>query len=177
MPAKQLLISQLRGKIILERSNHQMVGTIQDIIFSPQECKLAYYQIKTFFSNQPHYVRADQVSPIGSTLTIQNPDIIGEADDFVRDKKLLDSPCYILNYKVINQTGRKVGTVHDIGVSPLLNSIERIYVRPAWWKRFRQTEFVVVRSNITDVSVVNKTVTILQGEARVQDTVSEAIPA
>ncbi len=177
MGSKQQFASRLIGQFVIEREQGRIVGQITGLVFSPTTLQLEYFALMT--SHHPHtmYARADQIVKFDHAFSVPSVESFGEASDFVRDHELLTTGCLLLGFRVVSQTGQRLGRVNDLSISIPLFRMERLHITPTLLTRFSHSERLVSRTAIIEVDPVKKRIRVETGVAPKRQAAPEAAAA
>lgn len=156
--SQQLLLSQLVGMIVFERRGLRPVGIIKSVIFRSENFQLAFFGC--LVGDGVCYIRADHTAPIEGLLTVQGVECFGESNDFIREKQTFEQDCRLLDYKVVDSSGKRIGAVEDCSIKLATMTVERIYVKRPLPHSIMQSSLVISTSAIIDVQPYKKTLVI-----------------
>lgn len=168
--SQQLLLSQLTGMIVFERRDLRPVGIIKNVIFRPENLQVAFFGCQ--LGDGLCYIRADQTAPLAGLLTVPGAECFGECDDFIREKQTFEQDCRLLGYKVIDDSGKKLGVVENCSIKLSTMTVERIYVRRPLPRNIMQSSLVIGVSAIIEVQTDKRTLLIqANGKAAIRKAV------
>jgi len=177
----QVLASKLSGAWVIDSSNPQnpLIAVVHEAILDPSTLQVVLFSLRgSRDTSAKHYVRAQQSHiAAGVTLIIKTSDNIGSADDFVREKLLLEKTCTLFGYLVVTSSGKKLGRVTDYSLSSQLMRVEKLHVMPPLWQRLHSAERILPRSIILDVDMDKRLIKVKDDKAQVRSRATQAIPA
>lgn len=177
MQAMQILVSRLAHAWLIDASQARPVGEIQRLIFDPEKLTVRYVAIDRTDHKEPLYVRADHIQWKSQMLLIRSINLVGTAEDFVRDQELLKVGGTPTGYKVIDESKQYIGQVHDISFSSQTCRVERLFIRPRWWQRIHHTDRIISRGSIRDILPDKQTIIIRDNRSKASSTAIEPMPA
>lgn len=177
----QYLASKIRGTWLLDAKSTDtpLIGVIEQLIINPDNLQIEMLGLSAG-DKRPirHYIRTDQVScDTKSGIMHASFDAVGVRDDFIRAQSAIDSRCELLQFRVIDENGKRIGRVQDYSFSVPLFRVEHIHVSAPVWRRFNSTRLVIGRSQIIDVDSKKKLIKIKAGRATQRTKATQAIPA
>lgn len=158
---QQILLSQLKGMIIFDRQDLRPLGLIESVVFRSKNLQVAFLQCLS--GGSTNYVRADQTAVVKNLLTIPGAECFGEKEDFIREKTTFVQNCRLLDYKVHDTGGKKLGNIEDCSIKLPLMIADRLYIRRPLLKSFHQGSLILPTSAIQDVHP-DKKLLIVQSE-------------
>lgn len=160
---QQFLVSQLRGMIIFNRHDLHPLGIIEGIIFRRENLHIAF--LKCIVAGSTNFIRADQTSVLKNLLTVQGVESFGEKEDFIREQATFTDNCTLLNYKVCNTDGKKIGNVEDCSIKLPLMIADRLYIKQPLLKSLQQGSLILKTTAIQDIQPDKKLI-IIQSEVK-----------
>ena len=158
---QQILLSQLKGMIIFDRHDLRPLGLIESVIFRSKNLQVAFLQCLS--GGSTNYIRADQTAVVKNLLTIPGAECFGEKEDFIREKTTFEQDCRLLDYKVCDMSGKKLGNIEDCSIKlPLMNA-DRLYVRRPLLKSLHQGSLILPTTAIQDIQP-DKKLLVVQSE-------------
>lgn len=177
MLAMQVLASKIIGRWVIDRSHARPLGEVAQLYLDPKQLRIAYYKISTPGERTARLLRADQADLQESLLTVGSENSLGERDDFLRDQALLDNPCLLLGWRVIDRNKKRIGRVSDYSLSSTSSKVDRLIVGVPLWQRFFTPERIISSQQIYDVDVSKKLIVIKHDQSPLKTRATEAVPA
>ncbi len=177
----QYLASKIRGTWLLDAKSTDtpLIGVIEQLIINPDNFEIEILGLSAG-DKRPvrHYIRTDQVScDTKSGVMHSNFDAVGVRDDFIRARDAINAHCELLHFRVIDENGKRIGRLEDYSFSIPLFRVERIHVSAPVWRRFRNTQLVIGRSQIIDVDSKKKLIKVKATRVSQRTKATQAVPA
>jgi len=177
----QVLASKIHSAWVIDSSNEQspIIAVVHETILDPSTLQVVLFSLRgSKDTSAKHYVRAQQAQiSTHFDLIIKTKDNIGEADDFVREKTLIEQGCTLFGYSVIAASGARLGRVTDYALSSQLMKVEKLHIMPPIWQRFHMTQRILPSSSILDIDTKKRVVKVKNDKAHVRSRATQAIPA
>ena len=173
----QILASSLQGNWLIDESASRPLGQIDHFIIDPNKLRVIYAVIRHPQAKECSYARYDQLQWRQQVILIRSTNLLGEADDFIRDKSLIEDNCNLINWKVINADKRPQGRVIDYAFTDKSLDIERIIVSPTLIQRLTLPQRILSRQSIREVLPKSKTIIIKQSNQKIRARGTEPVPA
>lgn len=161
----QILATHISGRWVIDRSQAQAAGQVTRLFLDPANLKVAYFEIIDLAHDDVVYVRGDQVAVEGEVLTVASTASFGEKEDFLRDQELLETPCLLAGYKVVDRANRHLGRVTNFTISSTTLRVERLHIGVPFWQRLLLPERVVSARSIHEVILKKHLIVINQSLA------------
>lgn len=162
---QQILLSQLKNMIIFDRHDLRPLGLIEGVVFRHENLHIAFLQC--LVGGNTNFVRADQTAVVKNLLTVQGIECFGDEEDFIREKATFEENCRLLDYKVHDLSGKKLGNVEDCSIKLPLMIVDRLYIRRPLLKSFQQGSLILQTSAIHEIEPKKKLITV-QSEIKAQ---------
>lgn len=143
------------------------LAIIKQPIIDPSNLRIVAYEVEgPLLVEHPSYLRmADvrELSAIGMIID-SNDEFIGNQDVIVI-QRLIDLHFDLIGIRVIDDTGKKLGKVTDYSIETNSFIIQQIRVKQKMIKSFGNTELLIHRSQIIEIS--NTTITVKSATKKV----------
>jgi len=126
----QKLVSELKTNKVILRHEGLLVGTIHDVVINPDDGRFLGFIIKEGFGKGKLKTLAEK-DILGFNeqfILIPSYDTLGEIDEIVRIKSVLDQKVSIIKNKVYTLSGLYLGRVNDFTVDFTSAKLSRLYV-------------------------------------------------
>lgn len=139
------IVSLQTGTIIAETS---------EMIIDPRQLKVvAFYCEGPGLDVRPAILNISDIREIGSLgIIVDSTDVFMPPEDLVRLKEVLDYKFNLLDKKVVDTAGNKLGTVVNFALDSTTLYIVKLHVRPKFFAAFNVAENLIDRSQIEQVT-------------------------
>lgn len=130
------------------------LATVKNIVLDPRNLTITAYELDGRMLDQhPSFLRVDEVREFASLgfIVDSSEDFIG-IDDVIKVKQVYEFGFNLIGLEVYEQKGTKLGKVHSYNVDPSAYAVQQISVRRPILKSFTDTELIIHRSQIVEVS-------------------------
>ncbi len=124
--------SELRLKPVLLRKEMALVGVVEDIIVNPDNGEFAGILVREGFGKKhlKTLPQKDLLSITSEYYLISEYGALGEVDEIVRLKEILDRDISIVGAKTYTVSGKYLGKCRDFTLNLTSMKIDKIYVDP-----------------------------------------------
>lgn len=151
------------------------LASVKRVLIDPRNLTLLAYEVEgRALDTQPSFLRAEDVrelAPIG--MIIDSSDEFVGLDDVIKIREVYEFGFEIIGLDVYEQKGVKLGKVHSYTVDVGGFSLQQIIIKKPLLKSFNETQLVVHRSQIVEVS--NERVLVRTTAQKEQPAVSDTI--
>ncbi len=163
-----ILGSRIIGASIMSLQTGTKLAIAKMPIIDPGNLKIVAYQVDgPLLTDKPSYLRmADvrELSVIGMIID-SSDEFIGK-EDVIAINKLIDLGFDLIGINVIDDTKRKLGKVTDYSIDAGSFVIQQLRVRQKMLKSLNNTEILIHRSQILEIS--NTTIIVRSAISKVQ---------
>ena len=154
-----------------------MVGLVENLIINPDDGKLAGITVREGFGKKHlKSLSAKDILGISSEFyLVPSYDSLGDLDEIVRLKEIMDKDIPIVGNKVYTESGTYLGKVFDYTLDLTTFVISRIYVRPGLLGGLAR-QYIIYYKNI--ISIEKDKITVADLKIKNQESVlaKAAIP-
>lgn len=169
-----LLGSRLNGTPIMGLQTGAQLAATKAAIIDPSDLRIVAYEVEgPLLSERPSFIRiADvrELSDVGMIID-SNDEFIG-IDDVIAIEKVRKLGFKLIGLNVIDESKRKLGKVSDYSLETGSFIIQQLNVKPGALKSLSETELLIHRSQIIEISdsyvVVRTTAKKLEPIAKAQ---------
>jgi len=138
------LASEIIGRGVIVRQETVLIGHIQEIVINPEDGRLAGLIIKEGFGKGKLKAVAekDMLGLNEKFVLISSYSALGDLDEIVRIKNILDLGIKIKNCKVQTISGIVLGKTVDYSVDFKLGKLSRLYVNPKNWRKITKQHII-----------------------------------
>lgn len=138
------LASEIIGRGVIVRQETVLIGHIQEIVINPEDGRLAGLIIKEGFGKGKLKAVAekDMLGLNEKFVLISSYNALGDLDEIVRIKNILDLGIKIKNCKVQTISGIVLGKTVDYSVDFKLGKLSRLYVNPKNWRKITRQHII-----------------------------------
>jgi sporulation protein YlmC with PRC-barrel domain len=149
--ASELVRKPVLVKQAIQSGEGALVGIVEDLIINPDNGELAGFVVREGFGiNKLKTLGAKDVLGISSDFyLIPNYETLGEMDEIVRLKVILDKGVKIIGNKVFTFSGRYLGRVTDYKVDLRLFMISQIHVKMMVFGYFGKQHIIAYKQIIS----------------------------
>ncbi len=170
----QKLASEFHKVLITAKQEKAIVGSLDDIILNPDTGKVAGILARVPGRKGKMAASVSAIQGIGAGfIMIDSAGSLGEQDEIVRIKEILDKEIFILGSKVIDEDGRNLGTVRDYSVNLKVMRLERIYLTSSGFLKILTRDLMIPESDI--VKIEKDKITVRSGRVKSGKKVSAQI--
>lgn len=118
---------------VLLQEEKALVGVVEDLIIDTDTGILLGLLVREGFGkkNQKALAQKDIVGIGQNFFLVKSYSVLGEIDEFVRLKRVIDRDIKILKNKVYTESGVFLGKVYDFTLDLTDTKLSKIYVRPS----------------------------------------------
>ncbi len=130
------------------------IAETSDFIIDPRQLKIvAFYCEGPQLDIRPAILNISDIREISSLgVIVDSSDVLMSPDDLVRLKEIISYNFQLDDKKVVDENGRKLGTVVNFTIDSDSLFIVKLQVQPKLFAAFQQTELTVDRSQIIQVT-------------------------
>jgi sporulation protein YlmC with PRC-barrel domain len=133
----QKLASELINQGVILRQENALVGKVTAVIIDPSTGKFMGLLLKEGFGKE--HVRAlaekDILGINDQYILITSYSVLGDLDEIVRIKKIIDQKIPIIKNKVYTISGINLGKVYDYSIDLHQARLSRLYIHPKFLKK------------------------------------------
>jgi uncharacterized protein YrrD len=149
----QRFITEYFGKPVLLKKERAVVGIIEDFVINPDNGELLGVLVREGFGkkNQKALPKKD-IEVVGKDFILINSyEQLGDIDEIVRIKQVLDKEIRIIANKVETESGQYLGRVFDYTIDFNLYSISRLYVSNKFFG-FSANQHIIANNQIIEIT-------------------------
>jgi sporulation protein YlmC with PRC-barrel domain len=147
------LISSLLNKSVLSLRTGTAIATITAPIINPDNLKIeGFYCEDRFDKKQLVLVYQDIRDVLAKGYVVDDHDVLVEADDLVRLKKVIDLNFQLIGKPVVTIDKEKVGKVSDYATETTTMFIQKIYVSQSLMKSLTGGSLSIDRNQINEIT-------------------------
>lgn len=129
------------------------IATLSDPVINPHNLIIEAFYVTTKLSQTDQVVFTNDIREVGPKGAIVDSDeSLMELDNLVRLEELLKINFELLDKKVETENRRSVGRVSDYTVDDKGFVIQKLYVRPPALKALTNSDFIIGRRQIVEVT-------------------------
>lgn len=155
-----ILGSNLKDTPVMSLQTGGELAVTKGAIIDPHNLKIVAYQVEgPLLGGKKTYLRTDdarELSDIG--FIIDSIDDFVAYSDVIKLREIIDLHFYLDGIRVINENRQRIGKVTDYTIDVDNFTVQQLTVKRPLLSRFSDTELLVHRSQITDIS--NDAITI-----------------
>lgn len=123
--------SLITKPVVLEQER-AVVGVIEDLVIDPANGNLLGFLVREGFGKKKKKALAikDLVGIGTKFIIVKSYSVLGDIDEIVRIKKVIDQRIHILKNRVFTVSGSYLGRVADFSIDVELSQLTRLYVSP-----------------------------------------------
>jgi uncharacterized protein YrrD len=137
---------------VLLKKEKALVGVVEDMVINPDDGKLAGILVREGFGKK--HLRAlpekDLLSITSEYYLISSYESLGDIDDIVRIKQIVDREIKIAGNKVFTVSGIYLGKCRDMSINLKTLRLDKIYVRPTLFSGILK-EYVISFAQIVSI--------------------------
>ena len=150
-----LQLSQtLIGRSVMSLRTGTAVATTISAIFNPNNLKIEGFYVQDSFDSKKKLILLCQdireIIPQG--IVINDHEVLGESDELVRLKEVLEIGFELLGMPVQTESKSKLGKVNDYATDTSSMFVQKIYVSQSIMKSFSGGALSIDRSQIVEIS-------------------------
>lgn len=156
--------SDLKNKLILSLHTSSPIAELADFVIDPNNLAIMAFELSGPRLDAPNdsYLLVRDIREFGPMgFIVDSSDEIVGREDVIKLKEVIDYGFNLLGVKVISQEKQKIGKVIDFVLNPNTMVIEQLVVERPWLMSMIDSELLIHRSQIVDVS--NEQITIKDG--------------
>ena len=153
------LASELLLKPIVAKREGAAIGLINDLVVNPDDGGFIGIIVREGFgkNNLKTLAVKDIITISSDFILIPSYDVVGEIDEIVRIKSIIDQDIKIAKTTVVTIGGKILGKVRDYSIHLKTDKLEKIYVNPPMMRPFAQ-EYIISLPQI--VSIEKEQITV-----------------
>jgi len=150
--ASELILKPVLVRDAIANGEGAMVGLVENLIINPDDGKLAGITVREGFGKRNlKTLSAKDILGISSEFyLVPSYDSLGEVDEIVRLKEIMDQDIPIVGNKVYTESGMYLGKVFDFTLDLTTFLITRIYVRPGLFGGLAK-QYIIYYKNIISI--------------------------
>ncbi len=157
----QKLVSELKKSLVITKKEQTVLGHADDFIIDPDTGKVAGISVKIPGKKEEMFVNSSSVSGVGTIfLMIESINSLGEKDEIIRLKEILDKDIHIISADVIDEDGRRLGRVRDYSINLKTMRLERLYLTSYIFLKILSRDLMITES---DIIKIEKNIIIVKG--------------
>jgi len=123
------------GLPVFDDDASEVVGMLSGIFLHPDTGKVEgfFVRTQTNFGKQQLFLSSLDIRRWGLRVVIRSADMLSPLEDRVRLRTLLDERRFILDQRILTDTGRYLGTCRDVQFDTDLFMVEWIWPKK-WWR-------------------------------------------
>jgi len=144
IPPMHIRFTHSKGLPVLEEYNQHPVGTISGILIHPDMGKVEgfFVTVKQFLQSETLFLAVADITHWGRTVTVRDRDVIAPLEEHVRMQQMHEEGRTVLGQKIVNETGKQLGTCADVQFETHTFRLEWLFPK----KFFRWTRPIPVTS-------------------------------
>lgn len=147
------LSESLIGRSVMSLRTGQAVGTTTAAIFNPNNLKIeGFYCTDRFSKKQLVLLYQDIRDIIPQGLVVNDHDVLVEAHELVRLKKVMDIGFELIGKQVVTLSKQRLGKVSDYSVEAETMYVQKLYVSQGILKGLTKGNLAVDRSQINEIT-------------------------
>ncbi len=147
------LSESLIGRSVMSLRTGQAVGTTTAAIFNPNNLKIeGFYCTDRFSKKQLVLLYQDIRDIIPQGLVVNDHDVLVEAHELVRLKKVMDIGFELIGKQVVTLSKQRLGKVSDYSVEVETMYVQKFYVSQGILKGLTKGNLAVDRSQINEIT-------------------------
>lgn len=147
------LSESLIGRSVMSLRTGQAVGTTTAAIFNPNNLKIeGFYCTDRFSKKQLVLLYQDIRDIIPQGLVVNDHDVLVEAHELVRLKKVMDIGFELIGKQVVTLSKQRLGKVSDYSVEVETMYVQKLYVSQGLLKGLTKGNLAIDRSQINEIT-------------------------
>jgi sporulation protein YlmC with PRC-barrel domain len=147
------LSTALLKRSVLSLRTGSPVATITAPIINPDNLKIEGFYCEDRFSKEELVLLYQDIRDIlPQGFVINDHDVLAQANDLIRLKKVIDIDYQIINKQVVTVSKQKVGKVSDYATEMSTMSIQKIYVSRSILKSLSTGTLSIDRNQINEIT-------------------------
>lgn len=153
-------INQLIDNPILSLQTGAELARTQDVIVDPRRLVIPAIRVHgSRLDNKDSVLHPEDIREISDIgMIIDDSDKLMSTEGLVRLQEVIDFGFVLPGISVIDDQGKKIGTVKDYSVDPENFSIQQLYIKPPFIKSIGVSTLTVHRSQV--ISVDNRKIVV-----------------
>jgi uncharacterized protein YrrD len=144
-------ITDIIGSEVLVKRERLQAGKVAEVIISPDDGVFLGVTTNTF-PNKKTAVPASEIQGIGDGLIlIKEAESIGELEDIIRIKEVIDRKTKIIGQKVFTESGQRLGKCVNATLNLKYQKLDKIYVSPGAVIAFLASDLIIPAKNIVEI--------------------------
>lgn len=146
-----ILSQELANKPLLSLRTATKVGTIKEPLINPHNLHIDAFICQNENKKILYLLDINVRENSRKGIIINDYDDLGDEDDLLRLKPLIDNQFQLIN-KTVYSGNRKIGKVYDYATDKDSLYIQKLYLKPNIISIFSAADLVIDRSSITEVT-------------------------
>lgn len=149
-----LLQDRLVDVPIMSLQTGGRIARTSEAIIDPRQLKIvAFYCEGSNLDVRPAILNIDDIREIGGLgIIVDSADVLMSPDDLVRLQEIIGFKFKLQDKKVVDESGKKLGTVANYTLDSDTLYIVKLQVRPSAFAAFKTTELIIDRTQIVQVT-------------------------
>ncbi len=145
---------QLVHTSVMSLQTGVQIATVKRVLIDPRDLTVVAYELAGRMLNEsPSFLRTEDVREFGTLgFIVDSSDEFVGLDDVLRIRKVYDFEFDLIGLEVVEQKGTKLGKVQSYTTDAGSYSIQQIFVKQPFLKSIMETELIIHRSQIVEVS-------------------------
>jgi sporulation protein YlmC with PRC-barrel domain len=154
--------SSFIGKPVVLAREQALIGIVEDLVINPDNGLFVGILLKEGFGKKMTKVVAskDIMEANSKFIIIKGLSAVGEKDEIVRIKDILDKDISIIGNQVYTIRNQYLGKVYDYTIETLTSSLSKIYVKPTLFHSL-STDFIISSQQI--IAIEKKRIIVEDG--------------
>ncbi|MDR0955879.1 MAG: hypothetical protein LBM73_01990 [Candidatus Nomurabacteria bacterium] len=155
-----LTLENLVGMPVMSLQTGRPLAQIYDAIVDPRNLKIAAFYVRgPLVDFDPAVLFPSDIRELGQMgAIVDSSDRIMPTDGLVRLEKILDFGFTLNNILVVDDQKKKLGRVENYSFDPSSGLVQKLYVKPGFWKSFALASLTIGRSQI--IAIDNSKITV-----------------
>jgi sporulation protein YlmC with PRC-barrel domain len=147
------LSASLLNKSVLSLRTGSAVATVTGIIVNPDNLKIEGFYCQDRFDKQELVLLPQDIRDVlAKGYVINDHDVLAQADELVRLKKVIDLNFELLGKQVVTLSKQKVGKVSDFAAETTTMYVQKIYVAQSLLKSLTGGSLSIDRSQVQEIT-------------------------
>lgn len=148
-------------------------GSIVGHLINPHKLRVDALWCKPSSARQPKLLLTQDIREVSIRgVIIDDDNVLSEPDELIRLRPVIDLHFELIDKKVIS--GRfTIGKVVDYALECDGFTVQKLYVEPALWNKFKSSRLTIDRSQILEVS--HKYIKVKSGEIRADERTKRSV--
>ena len=178
MIVMQKLITAIIGKKVFSVHDGATVAEVVGWLINKNNFKIELIAVVAPKSKSQRYILPEDIRvSTDRQIIINSQDDIAEADELVRQSKMIASKYRLVGSKVETQSGKRVGRVIDFSFDYETFFVSKIHVVVRFPQRIVQSFYIIDRSAVVEVQGNKVIIKDAQIRAKARRATTKALPA